>query len=58
MRVRMDDEQRVAQRLHVLRDLGFIKFIGQRRIKEVQPLTPPSPSGKRPLPSLPTQVGR
>ena len=39
----MDDEHRVAQRLRVLRDLGFIKFIGQRRIKEVQPLTPPSP---------------
>jgi hypothetical protein len=37
----MDDEQRVAQRLQVLRDLGFVEFIGQRRIKEVQP--PDSP---------------
>jgi hypothetical protein len=37
MRAWIDDEQPVARQLQILRCRGFVEFIGQGLIKEVQP---------------------
>jgi hypothetical protein len=48
----MSDEQQVTQQLRMLRGIGFVEFIGQGLIKEVQP--PDSPEVSPETDPLPT----